>query len=85
MGESTGWVVPWAMWVWAALFAAIIVFELFTLWWNNARGDGAQRANLTAYVRAYIGVGDRRLKRRARPVVVILFLGWLLLHFLGYA
>lgn len=80
----TDWVVPWAMWVWAAIFAAVILFELFTLWWNNARGDGRERANLTAYVRAYFGIGDRKLRRRGRPIVMVLFLGWLILHFLGY-
>ena len=81
--NEQAWVVPWAAWGWAVIFAAVIVFELFTLWWNRKRGDGEQRANLTAYVRAYFGVGDRRLKRRGRPIVMVLFLGWLLLHFLG--
>jgi hypothetical protein len=77
------WVVPWAAWIWGGLFAAILVFELFTLKWNKAHHDG-QRANLTAYVRAYFGIGDRRLKRSARPWIMVVFLGWLLLHFLGW-
>lgn len=82
--NPSDWTVPWAMWVWGGLFAAVIVFEIITLVWNNLYGDGTQRANLTAYVRAYFGIGDRRLKRRGRPVVMVLFLGWLILHFLGY-
>jgi len=81
----TDWVVDWAAWIWGATFLFILVFEIYTLIWNNKRGDGKQRANLTAYVRAYFGVGDRRLKRSGRPWVMAAFLVWLLLHFLGYA
>lgn len=80
----TDWVVPWAAWGWGIIFAAVIVFELWTMYWNRKYGDGRQRANLTAYARAYFGVGDRRLKRSGRPWIMVAFLGWLILHFLGY-
>jgi hypothetical protein len=76
------WTVPWAMYVWGGLFAAVLVFEIFTLYWNKEHKG--KRANLTAYVRAYFGVGDRRLKRSGRPWIMVAFLGWLLLHFLGW-
>jgi hypothetical protein len=78
------WIVPWALWVWAALFGAIIVFELITLYMNRKADDGTRR-NLTAYVRAWLGVGDRRLTRKGPRWVAVVFLTWLLLHFLGYA
>lgn len=78
----TDWVVPWAAWVWGGLFAAVLAFEIFTLYWNKEHRG--KRANLTAYVRAYFGVGDRRLKRSGRPWIMVAFLGWLLLHFLGW-
>lgn len=71
------------MWVWGALFAAVLVFEMITLYLNRKADDGTRR-NLTAYVQAYFGIGNRRLKRSARPWIMAVFLGWLLLHFLGY-
>lgn len=79
----TDWVVQWAAWGWGLLFGGVLVFELYTLWWNRKRGDGKQRANLTAYVTAAIGVGKRRLNRRMSKWVMVGFLGWLILHFLG--
>lgn len=82
--EREAWIVPWSMWVWAALFGAIIVFELITLWMNRKADDGTRR-NLTAYVRAAIGVGDRRLTRRFPRWLAVAILVWLLLHFLGHA
>jgi hypothetical protein len=78
------WIVPWAMWIWAALFLAIIVFELIMLIMNSKIDDGSRR-NLTAYVQAWIGVGKRRLTKRGPRLVVIVFLLWLLFHFLGKA
>lgn len=82
--NDTAWVVPWAAWGWGLLFAAVLVFELWTLYWNSKYGDGQQRANLTAYVTALIGVGKRRLNRRMSKWIMVAFLGWLILHFLGY-
>jgi hypothetical protein len=79
---SDEWVVPWAAWIWGWLFAAVLVFEIFTLYWNNKYGDGTQRANLTAYTKAFFGIGDRRLRRRLPRWVMVVFLLWLLLHFL---
>lgn len=77
------WTVDWAIKGWAIIFLAVIVFEIYTLWWNKKHGNG-RRANLTAYVRAYFGIGDRRLKRRGRPAVMVAFLVWLLGHFLEW-
>lgn len=77
------WTVPWAMWTWGLLFALVILFEVVTLVWNELYGDG-RRANLTAYVRAYFGIGDRQLKRRGRPAVMVAFLVWLTGHFMGW-
>jgi hypothetical protein len=80
--ERYDWVVPWAMWVWGALFAAMVVFELYTLWWNK-RNPG-KRANLSAYVSAYFRSGERRLKYSAGSAVLIALFMFFLLHFLGY-
>ena len=76
------WVIPWSMWIWAALFGAIIVFELITLY-MNAKADDGTRRNLTAYVQAWIGVGKRRLRKAGPRWLVVLILLWLLLHFIG--
>lgn len=78
------WVVPWALRTWALLFVLVLGVELYALWWQSRRGNGAQRATLTSYVRAYFGIGDRRLKRRGRPAVMAVFLVWLLGHFMQW-
>jgi hypothetical protein len=76
------WIVPWAMWIWAALFLAIIVFEIIMLIMNSKIDDGSRR-NLTAYTRAFFGVGDRRLSRRLPLWIFVAFWVWLGLHFAG--
>jgi hypothetical protein len=78
---DTSWTVPWSMYVWGALFAAVLVFEIITLYLNRKADDGTRR-NLTAYVRAFFGVGDRRLRRQGPKWLMVVFLVWLLLHFL---
>jgi len=82
--EATEWVVPWAMWGWATLFIVLLIFELYTLWWNNEKGDGKQRANLTAYVSAFFRVGNRRLKYSASAAILIAVFIYFLGHFLEW-
>lgn len=82
--NTTDWVVSWAMWGWASLFVVMLIFELYTLWWNRYRGDGKQRANLTAYVSAFFRVGKRRLKYSAGPAVIIAVFVYFLGHFLEW-
>jgi hypothetical protein len=77
---DTTWAVPWAMYVWGGLFAAVLVFEIYTLFWNKQHKG--KRANLTAFVRAAFGVGKRRLKYQLPKWLMVVFLAWLLLHFL---
>ena len=76
------WTVSWAMWGWGILFAAMVAFEGYTLWWNR-KHDG-KRANLTAYVSAFFRSGDRRLKYSAGPAVLIALFVYFLGHFLEW-
>lgn len=79
-----GWIVPWAMWVWAGLFAALVGFELLTLYLNRRADDGTRR-NLTALVQAYFRTHKtRRLKYHWPRAALIACMVWGLLHFLGY-
>lgn len=80
------WFPAWSMWVWASLFGAVLVFELVTIYWNNSKhAKPGQRANLTAFVQAFFGIGDRRLKFSLPAWIMVAFLGWLIVHFLDIA
>ena len=78
----TDWTVGWAKWGWAILIGAMLVFELYTLWWNK-RNKG-KRANLTAYVSAFFQRGDRRLKYKAGPAVLVVVFVYFLGHFMDW-
>ena len=79
------WVTPWAMYGWGVLFLAVLIFELVTIAFNNTERGKGKRANLTAYVRAFFGIGERRLKYSMPRWILIGFMVWLLLHFLEIA
>jgi hypothetical protein len=76
----------WVSWPhmigWAVIFAVMLVYELYTLWWN--RKNKGRRANLTAFVMAFFGTSNRRLKYRAGSAVLIAVFVFFLGHFMGW-
>lgn len=70
---------------WYAWIVVGVVYELYTLWWNEKRRDEGdpRRANLTAYVRAAFRVGERRMKWHAPVWVLWAVMTWFTLHFTG--
>lgn len=76
------WTVKWAMWIWASLFTAMVLFELYTLYWNKSHPG--KRANLTAYISAYFRSGKRRLAYSAGPAVLIALFIYFMGHFLEW-
>lgn len=80
------WYPPWALYAWGGLFLGVLVLELVSLWWNNSkRAEPGQRANLTAFVQAFFGIGERRLKYSMPRWIMVAFLAWLVIHFLDIA
>ena len=79
---DTSWVSVPHMLGWAALLGAMLVYELYTLAWN--RRNKGKRANLSAFVQAFFQRGNRRLKYKAGPAILIAVFVVFLLHFLGY-
>jgi hypothetical protein len=67
----------WALWIGAGL-----LFEAYTLWWNKSHPG--RRANLSAYVSAFFGAGDRRLRYHAGAAVLIATFVFFAGHFLGW-
>lgn len=78
------WVSQWAMWTWAVLFGVMLAFEIVTLVINriNRAKGNPQRLNLTAYIRAFFGFGDRKLKHKWPGWVMALIFFYFLLHFM---
>lgn len=72
------------MWVWAGLFVALLAFEGITLYITkqNRKKGLPERLNLTAYIRAFFGYGDRRLKHKWPGWVMIVIIVYFLLHFM---
>jgi hypothetical protein len=79
---ETHWAVGWAMIVWGALFAIMVGFEIYTLYWNKK--NPGKRANLTAYVSAFFRAGKRRLKYSVGPAILIALFLYFLGHFLEW-
>lgn len=82
MNYPQAWVSVPHMLGWAALIAAMLVYELYTLRWNKTHKG--KRANLSAYVSAFFGAGERRLKYHAGAAVLIAVFVFFVGHFLGW-
>lgn len=79
---SEPWISTPHMVGWGVLFAAMVLYEGYTLWWN--RSHPGKRANLSAYVSAFFGAGNRRLRWSVGPAVLIALFVFFLGHFLGW-
>jgi hypothetical protein len=82
MSDEQAWVSVPHMLGWAALFAVMLGYELYTIFWN--RNHPGKRANLTAYVMAFFGTGRRRLKYQAGSAILIAVFVFFLGHFMGW-
>lgn len=78
----TDWTVPWAMFIWAFWIAVGLLFEFYTLRWNKAHPG--KRANLSAYVSAFFQAGNRRLRFKGGPAILLGTFVFFTGHFLGW-
>jgi len=67
---------------WGAIIALMLPSEIYTISWN--RKHKGKRSNLTAYVRAFFQRGDRRLKYKAGPAILIAVFVFFLGHFMAW-